>query len=406
MKKLLLALLVTALAAWVLPALVQKATRSPERYPFIYYSSLLRELCVIDYGDDDEPLQDLAGKRYTTAQFDSLLPLLNYRQLMADGHLPDSIDGIAITPPVLHAASFVFRRYPAESDAPPPVLHVLFESMPRRVGIEMPGDVFRLDDKIEFIDCRDNRVNEEKSARFQQMLERRDYHFPARWNAGNPNPRKAYDEGYFSLDADGRLFHIKMVNGRPYVRDTRASETVDIAAFSVLEVASKRFYGFLFGGQGEVYILEANDGAYHLARLDIAPFDLHHDQLTIMANLLYWNVAVTTPAGRVYYALRSDDLARVAEHRVAHAPDTWERLAGRLFPLRLTLEASNSAYIRPRLHLALAWMHAPLALLAVAFAGGCWRRLLYAIYILIAGIPGAIALLVMPGIFTLKTKKK
>ncbi|MDR1273290.1 MAG: DUF4857 domain-containing protein [Odoribacteraceae bacterium] len=404
--RVILLLLATALAAWALPALVKKATRSPERYPFIYYSSLLKELCVIDYSDDDTPLSDLSGKKYTTAQFDSLLPLLNFRQLMADGRLPDSIDGHAVTPPVLRAASFVFRHYPATVRGPRPALHVLFESMPRRVGLEMPGDVFRLDDKIEFIDCETNRVNGEKSARFQQTLEKRGYRFPARWNAGNPNPRKAYDEGYFSLDADGRLFHLKMVNGKPYARDTRASETVDVAAFSVLEVANKRFYGFLFGKQGEVYILEERDGGYPLARLDIEPFDLYRDQLTIMGNLLYWNVAVTNPSGRAYYALRSEDLAQVAEHRVAHRPDTWERAAGWFFPVYLTLDDPDSAYIYPRLHVTGAWFHAPLLLLAPLLAGRRGRRVLYAIYILITGFAGLLALLALPDTFTKKSRKR
>jgi hypothetical protein len=367
---------------------------------------MLKELCVVDYGDDYFPLSDMEGRRYSTAEFDSLMPLLNFRQLMADGRLPERIDGHEVTPPVLRAASFVFRRNPVDARAPGPRLHVLFESMPRRLGIEMPDDVFRLGERIEFIDCETNRVDEGKSDLFQQALERRGYRFPARWSAGNPNPRKAYDEGYFSLDAEGRLFHLKMVNGRPYVKDTRVSETVEVEAFSMLEVASKRFYGFLFGKGGEVFMLEALDGGYHLVRFDIPPFDIYRDRLMIMGNLLYLNVTVTTPGGRTYYALRAGDLARVAEHHVARELDTWGRVSAWIFPAYLTIEEADSAYIYPRVHVTGPrglLLHLLLAI-ATGWFVGRRRGVLYAAYVLLAGVAGLLALLVLPDLFTKNNK--
>jgi hypothetical protein len=370
---------------------------------------LLEELCIIDHGEEREPLATISGRRFPAGQVDSLLPLLNFRQLMADGKLPDSVGGVAITPPLLRSRSFVFRHNPAGTRAPRPRLHVLFESMPRRVDLEVPGDVFRLDERVEFISCSTNRVDEEKSGRFQRALERAGYRFPARWNAGNPNPRKPYDEGYFSLDAAGRLFHLKMVNGRPYARDTRAGERVEVAAFSMLEVADKRFYGFLFGKRGEVYILEAVEGGYRPARLDIPPFDVERDQLVIMGNLLYWNVAVTTAGGRAYHALRAGTLERVATYRVEHRPDPWERAARWLFPVYLTLDVPDSAYLYPRLHFTggRGWVvHLLLAAGAgLLVANDRRRKLYYSLYILITGLAGLLALLALPG-FTSKKPRK
>ena len=126
------------------------------------------------------PFNDLQGNKYTTAQFDSLMPFLNYRQLMADGHLPDSICGTAISPPLLRAATVVFRYTPRERKTPDKGLYILFESMPKRVGLEMPDDVFRLKDGIEFIDVQTNTVNREKSDLFARALEKAGYTFPTR----------------------------------------------------------------------------------------------------------------------------------------------------------------------------------------------------------------------------------
>ena len=49
-------------------------------------------------------------------------------------------------------------------------------------------------------------------------MTKKDFRFPAIEIAGNPTVKKEYDEGYLLLDADRRLFHLKQVKGRPYVR--------------------------------------------------------------------------------------------------------------------------------------------------------------------------------------------
>ncbi|MDR0544332.1 MAG: DUF4857 domain-containing protein [Odoribacteraceae bacterium] len=402
MKKtahLILLLLATALMAWLLPLLARQSTAAPERYPFVYYSSLLRELCIIDYSDDEMPLATLSGKRFSEAECDSLLPLFNFRQLLADGKLPDAVDGVEITPPLLRSKTIIFRHNPADFASPPRRLHVLFESMPRRLGLEMPPDVFRLQENIEFIDCESNRVNAEKSARFQQAFARAGYRFPARWTTGNPSPRKAYDEGYFSLDAAGKLFHLKMVNGKPHVRDTRADAVAEIAHFAPFEPADKRFYGFIFGRRGDLYILEARDGGYHPLRLDLDSIDVARDRLVIMGNLLYWNVSVTNDSGRAYRALRAASLQRVAGHFEPRPPDPWQRLAAWIFPAYLTLDSPDDAYLWPRLHHTgrRAWaFNFLLAAAAAGLPGNRRRRSFHFAYILVAGIAGAIALLLLP----------
>lgn len=398
-----LILLCTTLAGlWALPALVRKATSAADDYPFVYYGSVSKAFGLIDYKNKEMPLADLAGKRYTAAQFDSLMPLLNFRQLMSDGRLPDSLDGQEITPPILRATSVVFRHSPKEVAAPDPGLYILFESMPKRVGLEIPPDVFRLRKNIEFIDAASNKVDREKSESFQKAFDKAGFVFPARWAVGNPNPRKPYDEGYFSLDAAGNLFHIKMVNGRPYVRDTRIGETTDIHAFSMYEAANKRFYGFLLDRAGGVSIVESDDaGGYRTLPLDMDPIDPRNDQLTVMGNLLYWTVTVTAPGGRRYYALETQTLRRVARHEIAREPDRWDKASRWLFPAHLTFEHENTAYVIPRFTFT-AWgalaINALAALAVLLLARGCRpKKAAMAAWALLTGVAGLLALLILPG---------
>ena len=81
--------------------------------------------------------------------------------------------------------------------------------MSGRVRLEMPGDLFRLKDNIEFIDPETNTVKEEKSNLFMKVFIQKGFKFPAKRVAGNPSTRKAYDEGYFIIDSNDKIFHLK-----------------------------------------------------------------------------------------------------------------------------------------------------------------------------------------------------
>ena len=390
----------TLIGLWVFPSLVKKATYTPDDYPFVYYSSLMEEFAFFDYANKETPMYDLKGNHYTNEQSDSLLPLLNFRQLMSDGKLPDSLAGYELTPQLIRSKSVVFRYNPRSLQTPTIDLHFLFESMPKRVGLVVPTDVFRLTDKIEFIDDETNEINREKSDIFQKELEKRGFTFPAQWAAGNPNPRKAYDEGYFCLDANGQLFHVKMVNNRPFIRNTKVSDSVNIEYFSMIEVSDKRFYGFLFDKEGYIYILESQEGKYHPLKLDMDPINLDQDQVILMGNLLYWTLSVTTEEGRAFYALKTANLQQVAKHFIPRSENKWDKASAYLFPYYLTFESPYSDYISPEFQFT-GWVgFIPNLLLAIA-AGIISRRnnqktLFNTIFTAITGIAGFIALLLLP----------
>ena len=391
----------TLLAMWAIPALLKKATDKPADYPFAYYSSIIKELCFIDFHDKEAPMKDKSGNIYTTQQFDSLMPLLNFRQLMVDGKMPDSLDGYELTPQLVRSKNVVFRFTPTDIRTPQTDLYVMFESMPKRVGLEVPDDVFRLTrDGIEFIDAKSNRINEDKSEQFRTAMIQEGFTFPMQWASGNINPRKPYDEGYFCLDRNGHLFHLKMVNNRPFVRDTQIGDSIDIASFSMLEVGDKRFYGFLFDRQGGVYIIESNDGKYRPVRLDIGTVDTRSDEMLLMGNLLYWTVSVTTPSGIGYYALRTETLERVDEYHIACTPGVWNRVSEWLFPAYLTFDHPDSDYIYPAFVFTGIKAFAVNALLALLVFGLVAntrkRKIFHAAFLLFTGIAGLIALLLLP----------
>jgi len=401
---------VTLIAMCGIPSLVKKATFSPDDYPFVYYSSILEELCFIDFQNKETPMRDGSGKLYTTAESDSLMPLFNFRQLMVDGRLPDSIGGHEITPQILMGKSIIYRYSPNKLQTPELGLYIMYESMPKRIGLELPDDVFRLADNIEFIDNTANTVNEEKSRVFQQSLEKVSFTFPAKWVSGNMNPRKRYDEGYFCLDSNNQLFHMKMVNGRPYTRNTHVGDSIDIEGFTMYEAADKRFYGFLFGKAGDIYIIEGDEGKYKPVKLDIPLIDIRNDEVMVMGNLLYWSVSIMSDKGKDTYALKSETLECLQHVHLDRTPGKWDKVSEWLFPVYLTLEHRNTDFIYPQLtftgykgfiiNLVLA------LLIGLLVPNPGKKRIFSFVCILIAGIAGLIALLILPNFSTKKIKSK
>lgn len=396
-----LLLFVTIAGLWGIPELVKTATSSKSHYPFVYFSSVKKKLMFRESDGRKNPFHDDEGTVYTDDEYDKSLPLFNFRQLTVNGEMPDSIDGIAIDPRELRVKMVNFRYAPAEIHRPETGLYIMYESLPKKAKLESPGDVFRMKDKIEFIDDETNTLNQKKSELFQSALLKAGYTFPAQWTYGDLNIRKPYDEGYFSLDAKDELYHIKMVNGRPFVKNTQLDSTIKPAYFSMLEVADKRFYGFLFDKKGNVYIIEEAGGKYNPVQLGIDPVNLDTDDLMILGNMLYWTVSVQNESGKRVYALGAQTLERVRDTFIAASPDKWDVVAGKIFPFYLTFQKKTNDYVVPQInftaYLALFCNFALALLIAFLISGKSKKQKIFSgIYTLVFGIAGAVALLIVP----------
>ena len=330
------------LLSWIIPSLVELSLDSSSRYPFTYYSSVVNQFCYFDQEDDNVRGRDMSGRTYTDAEFDRVLPMFYYRQLAMENALPDSIQGVPVDLHTIARNNFFFWYKPKDKNTPVIALYPMFESCSGKVDLENPSDMFRLKENIEFIDMATNRVDEQKSARFQQALEKAGFAFPAQWVAGIPTSQKSYDEGYFALDSEGHLFHVKMTNGKPFVKDTKVR---DISCMLPMEIENRSLYGFLFDTHHTLYYL-STDG-YRLVKV-LDDVDPDKDRVSIMANMFYWTVAKTTSDGEQTYALESRSMQRV-DSLFRPAPESaWDKTLPYLFPFTVTFQDSTNSYIYPR----------------------------------------------------------
>ena len=338
----------TFLLAWFLPWAYRLATDKPNRYPFSYYSSIVQSFCITQTENSTVIRSDARGNTYSEAEFDSILPMFYSHQLAKDSRLPDSIHGRETTLKIIATGNFFFRYKPVDQYKPTIPLYPLFESIPRRVDLEMPGDVFKVTDRITFIDPVTNTVNREKSDRYSALLDKKGFEGPARLVAGTPTTRKAYDEGYFIVDRNARVFHLKMVNGKPFIRDTGIDPALKTCSIFTTEYPSHLFYGFLFSDDGRLFTIGTDD--YKISQVPTPAFHMETDDILIMGNMFNWNVRVGSDRGQELYALDAETMEKIDSISFPSGQPTKVEWNQWLFPFILTFTSANDAYVMPRLN--------------------------------------------------------
>ena len=121
--------------------------------------------------------------------------------------------------------------------------------------------------------------------------------------------KKEYDEGYLLLDADRRLFHLKQVKGRPYVRAITLPEGLTLKHLYLPEFRNKKTLAFMTDVNNAFYVLQ--NRTYEIVKTGIPVFNPETDALTIIGNMFDWTVRVTTPTSDNYYALNADDYSLI-----------------------------------------------------------------------------------------------
>lgn len=335
------------LGAWLLPWLYHFATPSPVNLPFTLYSCVSHTFAYIDRSSGENVYRDETGKVYSSTEFDSILPTFYYRQLIADGRLPKTISGKPADAKSIQRGNFIFRHIPSNVNVNSVPLYALLEGMSGRVDLTMPDDVFRLGKRMEFINMKSNKVDEEKSIRFTQALLDKGFVFPARCVAGNPTSRKEYDEGYLIVDAHYQVFHVKCLRGRPFVRNTGISPELKMKYAFVTEFRNHRYYGFLTDAENRMYVLEAK--TYQLRPLPVEYFDPEKQGLTVFGDDYYWTLQVSGDKQVDYYAVEAENYGLAARKTVVTPSDRAEYVGSYLFPFQLTFTSSADKFVYPRI---------------------------------------------------------
>lgn len=334
-----LGILVTSI---VIPSLYWTIFEKVPKSVTAFYSCITDDFVILE----GSTRKDRSGMEYTSEEYEKVLPLMFFRQLMADGTMPDSIRGVIMEAPSISRASSFYRFTPKKIDSPVPSLWPMFESQSGKVNLAMPEDYFRIEKRMEFIVARTNEINEEKSTRFTDALTSEGFSFPAGIIAGIPTTRKSCDEGYFVTDSKGVLFHIKMVKGEPYVVRIVTPEDLDIVYIEAVDLRSREFYCYLFTRNQGIFVVM--DEVYDLQRLPVDGFNPAVHSLRITADL--FNKCIDVYGENWIEAIAVDDMYRVVGTYGEKWEGLYERRDGKMFatifPFEIRMRDENSSYVR------------------------------------------------------------
>lgn len=332
-------------ASIAIPELYWTIFEKASNTPAVYYSCTKDDYIVVRSGKNGAEFKDSKGNKYTVSEYEENLPMMFFRQLMSDGRMPDSINGVEMDPAVLNKAKSYLNFTPRDFRSPQPVLYPLLESESGKVQLVMPDDYFRIDTRMEFIDAATNKVNEEKSERFTKALVDKNFAFPATIIAGIPTVRKSCDDGYFIKDSRGDLFQVKMVKGNPFVVRIEIPDSIDIVYIECVDLRSREFYCYLFTRNSGIYVVL--DEVYGLQRLPVDGF-----------NPMVHNVKINCDLFNKTFALVGDDFIHVVTvddgyNVVKTYDEKWrgkfERVDGKifscLFPFELQMQIPETRFV-------------------------------------------------------------
>lgn len=381
--------------SWFLPWVVGIAMPTATKTPVVYFSPVDGKFVMTKTDEDGKSkCQELDTdgtviKSITRDERDRLLPQIFYTVLSGKDEMPDSVCGTPVSIHSFKENSWVFVSNPREVNKVSSKVDMMMESMPERLELEDATEVFRFTQGgIEFVDMATNKVLPERSARFTKMMSDEGFSFPATTLNANVTSRKSYDEGYLIVDANHKLFHVKMQVGRPYVHRVEDAENLDVRHVFVMENVDHRFLGVVTDADDNAYMLEASTYALHKMPFKWNP---EAERIVIMANLFNWVINVGGQNGATYYAVDNENMSLLGKFSEKAGTLKSEKLEQLIFPFSLTMTSSNDQYVYPRLSFHPSWIvlciNAVLACIVFCILRRCRRKaVVYGIMVLAFGI--------------------
>jgi len=351
------------------------------RSPHATFSNVKEDFLFYRWDADGVHYEDRAGKAIDRETLEALTPLSSYSQLMADGRMPESLHGVALDVRTIRAARMMARIKPAMLDAPSTGLGRLLESEGRSVRLEMPDDFMRFGARVEFLDPSSNEVIEEKSSLFTEALEEAGFAFPVCLHGGNPTDRKSYDEGYYLMDSEGRVFNLRMARGYPVVTDLALAgrgqydalwQALKPAHILVGEQGNRELRCMIIDEEGQLWMIVDKD--FRPVLIDLEHFDPASTHVTFRGDLFSRTFLVKGEG--ILEAVALDENYQLLMRYEEVLPTREDTGSGRvfrcLFPWEWELEDSNSMFFDYYVKMGSTWVIALNAVMVLFLLA--WKR--------------------------------
>ncbi|MGL4331381.1 MAG: DUF4857 domain-containing protein [Bacteroidales bacterium] len=148
------------------------------------------------------------------------------------------------------------------------------------------------------------------------------------------------------MDSNNKLFHLKMMKERPYVKQIATPHDVTPAYVSITEFRNQASYAFMAGENNKFYYLMKP--GYKWAELPVGNFNYKEDRMLIIGNQLDWTIQVAQGNTNTYYAVNAPTLKLIGEMSLTESPGFFVTAGEYLFPFRLELVTGNDEQVKLR----------------------------------------------------------
>ncbi len=344
-SRLVLLLTIVMVLSIIIPKYYWMAFEKRVRPTNFIYSSLKNNFISMNVKNKKMHLYDDKHREVSRREFESLAPLYYYRNLIYHGTMPDSINGFPVNMDEIKKNTIFFNIKSKDILTSQIQLFPLLESKPDGPKLNMPKDFFRIKDRMEFINCEKNKVEEAPTKLFTKALKDNGFVFPAEGIWGNPSTMKPYDDGYFVLDSGNNLFHIKKVKGKPVIHVKKLPSGIKPIYILITEMRLKEFHAVIITEKSEVYLVSFDN--YKLIKLPIPEYDYRNTQLRFSGTILTRTILLSkdTLNSVVVTDRNYKPIASISEASV----DKWATDAGTILktvaPFSLALKNSNTTFV-------------------------------------------------------------
>lgn len=291
---------------------------------------------------------DESGTYYSREEFEKRLPFIYYKNMELWGLLPITLQGRTFNAQTIKAERRVLQLapedlpgYPLGEEIP---LYPLLESAPQQARLVFPEDRYRTTPTgLAFINADTNTVDEALSQRFTNALTSAGFVFPARVVAGRHSILKPFDAGHFLVDAQGALYHLRRVQGEPWVRRTPVDPALGIRHVEVSESRARDYYGLLLDAHDRVHLLGMDN--YAVTTLTTPGYAPERMEFKVVLNPLYATALYhdhTTVTG-VAMDREGYTLVRQYTHTMAMGEERPAHVIARsLFPFQLRVDDAGA----------------------------------------------------------------
>ncbi len=318
--------------------------------PNIIYSALLNDFVQTVKRDNKIYRLDNRGNHVSKKEFEKLAPLFFYRSLYYYEAMPDSLNGVALSYKKIKRNAIFSQIKPSVIQTPVIKLSPLLESVPDGPRLSMPDDFFRITERMEFIDCETNEIIPELTESFTKALKAENFSFPAKNFWGNPNIMKPFDEGYFVLDSNNKLFHVKRVHNKPFVRNVPLPDGIVPVFINVTEMELREFYAIMITEKSEIYLISYNN--YKLIKIPLENYDYRTMKFKLQGTLLYRAFTITSDTSIAVFV--TDRKYNLINKYFQSWPDKYESAAGKIFeaivPFSIELTSPHTNYVDFYIH--------------------------------------------------------